>query len=116
MSIEDVRKIDAVGVSKRDRTVLLFMLSDHLDWEDETAHLFLLQDKLNAYLDYIEAEEYSNLYPDSEFQSYVIMIGFLHPITENCKKFLRIVNDQAKEYNITITYDIGWGNRGKEAF
>ena len=48
MSILENSSIDGMGIDEDGQT-LVFMISDHLDWENEGEHLLLLQDKLNAY-------------------------------------------------------------------
>ena len=57
MSILENSSIDGMGIDEDGQT-LVFMISDHLDWENEGEHLLLLQDKLNAYLGYIEAKDF----------------------------------------------------------
>ena len=66
MSILENSSIDGMGIDEDGQT-LVFMISDHLDWENEGEHLLLLQDKLNAYLGYIEAKEFQEVYPQYEF-------------------------------------------------
>jgi hypothetical protein len=61
MTIEQTDKIDFVSVS--DAGELTLSISDHLDWEDSGRHLVLLQDKLNAYLRFIESGELGEKFP-----------------------------------------------------
>ena len=57
MSIDQADTIDFVTIEKASGDVLL-TISDHLDWDQaEGAHLVLLQNKLNAYLRFIETEK-----------------------------------------------------------
>jgi hypothetical protein len=101
MSVIETDKIDAMGISK-DGKDLLLMLADHLDWKDEAEHLSILQYKINSYLGFIEASQYLETYPEVEFEHFVIDIHFKFDITANCIKFLEVINKQLKEYNIKV--------------
>ncbi|MEK4715663.1 MULTISPECIES: DUF6572 domain-containing protein [Sporosarcina] len=101
MSIIETDKIDATGISK-DGNGLMLMLADHLDWDDELGHLALLQDKINAYLGFIESNQYSDIYPNIAFEYYVINVRFKYEATENCLKFFEGINTQLREYNIHL--------------
>ncbi len=57
MSIDQTDKIDLIGDSKDSEKVIIG-ISDHLNWEEETFHLNLLQAKINAYLGYLENQLY----------------------------------------------------------
>ena len=101
MSILETNKIDAMGISK-DGEGLILMLADHLDWKNESEHLTLLQDKINAYIGFIESNQYSDNYPDRVFEYYVIDVRFKYKATENCLKFFEVINTQLREYNIQL--------------
>lgn len=98
MSVLESDKIDGVAVSVEDK-VLNLLITDHLDFKDEYKHLLTLQEKINAYLGFIEAEQYREIYPDSEIESFIIEIHFKHKITDNCRKFIKTVNNQIGEIN-----------------
>jgi len=51
MSIEQTGVVDAIGFDKRTGEVVLAAF-DHLDWNDESRHLALLEDKLATYLEF----------------------------------------------------------------
>lgn len=98
MSVLESNKIDGVAVSGEDK-VLNLLITDHLDFKDEYKHLLTLQEKINAYLGFIEAEQYREIYPDSDIESFIIEIHFKHKITDNCRKFIKTVNNQIGEIN-----------------
>lgn len=101
MSILETDRIDAMGISN-DEESLRLMLSDHLDWENEAEHLYLLQDKINAYLSFIESNQYAQTYPDKSFKYYIINVMLKHEASENCLKFVQVINKQLREYNIQV--------------
>ncbi len=100
MSVTDLDKVDAMGISP-DGKELCMLITDHLDWEDEYVHLSILQDKINAYLAYLENEDWKKQYPGA-YQCICFQINFLYEITENCQKFLQSVQDQIGQYGIRI--------------
>ena len=104
MSVTDLDKVDAIGISP-DGKELCMMITDHLDWEDEPTHLMVLQDKINAYLAYLEDGEWKKEF-QGDFDNIRIEIAFVYDITENCQKFLQAVQDQLGQYGIRIQVDI----------
>ena len=62
MTVEQIHTVDFVGIDLTGRAVLT--ISDHLSWDDIESHHFTLQEKLNAYLRYIESGEMTEKRPD----------------------------------------------------
>ena len=87
MSIEESNVVDFVGVEKATGNVVL-TISDHLDWSDTGKHIALLEDKLNAYLRFIESGEIHKEYPRSEGRQVIISIVGKYPVPVQCQKFL----------------------------
>ena len=104
MSVVDTEKIDSMGIKLGDSTCLCLLISDHVDWDDEYFHLLLLQEKINAYLDFITEEQYHDQFPNNKFQSFEIVIYFTEEIPENCFKFLLAVESKLKSMNLCITF------------
>ena len=62
MSVDDESVVDAIGIDGSGTVVLT--ISDHLPWDKE--HLYLLQQKINSYLAFIESGEIYESYPESK--------------------------------------------------
>lgn len=105
MSVIEVDKIDAMGISK-DGKGLILMLADHLDWIDEVNHLLMLQNKINSYLEYIESNQFLDIYPDVNFKYYVIEVHFKFQITNNCIKYIDVINKQLEIYKIKVVENV----------
>ena len=71
MSIEKTETIDFIGIDK-ERGEVSLTISDHLEWDDN--HLFILQEKLNYYIAFIESGELFEVYPDSKNRNISIVI------------------------------------------
>lgn len=100
MSIDQTTVIDAVAID-RERNVLFLLLTDPLPWKDrpdcrEYDYLMLLQEKINAYLSYLETTQYQRQYPDQTFDLTVIEIRFQYDITDNFQKFLNTIRHQVE--------------------
>ncbi|EUJ44900.1 MULTISPECIES: DUF6572 domain-containing protein [Listeria] len=105
MSVSEKDKIDGMGKSLEENA-LLFLITDHLEWEDEYGHLITLQDKINAYIGFIESEQYKAEYEEHLFDKYIIEIHFKHGVTDKCMSFLNTVSEQVKVLNIEIKLEL----------
>lgn len=106
MAIDNTNVIDGIAIDKN-REALCLLLADHLAWNgnktlSEYDHLILLQEKINAYIRYLETKQYEELYPEEEIAISIIEIHFKYDITENCEKFLNTVQNQIGQYGIKI--------------
>lgn len=106
MAIDDVNVIDGVGFDK-ERKALCLLLCDHLNWRgndtlSEYDHLMFLQEKINAYIAYLEKKQYAEQFSQEDIIMAVIEIHFKYAITNNCEKFLNTVQDQIGQYGIKV--------------
>ncbi len=88
MSVESTNIIDLVGIDRTTGQCVL-TVSDHLQWSRE--HFGALQEKLNAYLRYIESGEVYASYPESKAREFVIELALLHRPNEMASAFLERV-------------------------
>ncbi len=87
MTIEQTEVVDIVHIDKESEEVFL-TISDHLEWtEPAKDHLLLLQDKLNAYLRFVESGELYQEYPNAHGKRVVISVVGKYPLSESAEKF-----------------------------
>jgi hypothetical protein len=87
MSVDQTDTIDFASVDKASGDLWL-TISDHLPWdENEGNHLLLLQNKLNAYLRFIESGEVLKKMPAAEGRSIVINLVGKFPLSQNAETF-----------------------------
>ncbi len=72
MSIDQTSVVDFVSTNKENEVVLT--VSDHLEWDEKNEHLHLLQEKINAYLRFIESGEIYEEYPDAKGKKIIISV------------------------------------------
>lgn len=93
MSAFDKDKMADLAISK-DGMSLMILLSDYLDFRNEEKHRLVLQDKINAYISFIENQQYQEIYPDKVLKNIIIEIHLKYRLTENYRKFITVVNNQ----------------------
>lgn len=64
MSVEQIDKIDFISTTPEGKVELT--ISDHLEWNAEKNHLLILQNKINAYLDFVKSGQILENYPSAE--------------------------------------------------
>lgn len=73
MSILNTEEVDFIGVDKVTGFVTLGIY-DSLDWEEDKEHLYILQEKINSYLAFIESGEIKTVYKNTEGREIEIKI------------------------------------------
>lgn len=87
MSIEQKKIIDIISTDKNTGKVYL-TITDHLSWDNpKDDHLFVLQDKINDYLAFIEGGELLQAYPKAKDRKVVIQIVGKYPLSEEARHF-----------------------------
>ena len=71
MAIDNTEVIDATAY---EGDKLILQLYDHLEFDDEIIkdHMFMLQEKLNSYIWFIDSKQYEETYPDANLSVYEI--------------------------------------------
>jgi hypothetical protein len=87
VSIDDPTKIDGAGIDKDGRYVVL-MISDQLEWSEEGEHLLMLQEKLNAYDEFIASGALIRKMPKARGLPAIIRIYGKFPLSRQAEKFL----------------------------
>jgi len=90
MSVENLKVIDFI--SEKENEIVL-TISDHLEWDDDNEHIFMLQEKINAYLMAIETGQIFNIYPSSKDKEIVVSVALKFAPNELGITFLSEVND-----------------------
>lgn len=105
MSIDNSEVVDAVAYENEK---LILQLYDHLEFTEdfEKNHMFMLQDKLNVYIWYVDSKQYKDTYEDKDFSSFEIQIKFKYQPSDFCIQYLHHVNEKLESLNITVIYDI----------
>jgi hypothetical protein len=85
MTVEQIQAVDFIGVDASGRAVLT--ISDYLLWDDIKSHLFTLQEKLNAYLRFIESGEMIEKRPELAGRAILISVVLKFPIPNEADWF-----------------------------
>lgn len=106
MSILESNKIDLVARKPESRVVKL-IIADHLTWDDLQTHSQLLQDKINAYLEFVVSGEIKQLkeptMPESPEVRIVLATKYSPPAL--AREFLSKVEEFLLGYGILFQVD-----------
>lgn len=105
MAIDNAEVIDATAYEGKK---LILQLYDHLEFDDEIIkeHMFMLQDKLNTYIWFVDSKQYEETYPDASLSVFEIQIMFKYQPSDFCIKFLNHVNDRLSSTNISVVCEV----------
>jgi hypothetical protein len=101
MSIVQTKTVDFISTNKDGRVTLT--VSDHLEWGDKE-HFFLLQEKLNSYLRFIESGEIYKKYPKAFGKDLAISIRCKFEPNTSALKFLDSVKTVIEKAGVRFEY------------
>jgi hypothetical protein len=104
MTIAEFDKVDAIGIDpETGHSVML--LSDHLEWgSDDIFHMYLLQEKINAYLAMIGSGEFLAKYPKGIGRRVTILIWAKYEMNDAGRRFFDQVHDHLRKDGITLKF------------
>lgn len=103
MSIEQTNSVDAIGIDN-DNGFIVLTISDHLEWNEE--HHYLLQEKINSYLSFIESGELVVNYPSAEGKKVLIKIVCMFEPSESSLVFLGKINNALKQDGLMFCLEV----------
>jgi hypothetical protein len=86
MAVDEANVIDLASVNTTGEMVLT--ISDHLDWTNVIEHQTVLQNKLNAYLAFVESGEIFDRFPDAKGRQIVFNVVFKFKPDKESGQFL----------------------------
>jgi hypothetical protein len=104
MSIDQLDKIDIISTSDAGDVVL--HIADHLEWDKEQEHILLLQDKINAYLQFIDDGQIFEHYPTATKTNIVIEVVFKYDPPKSIFIYLNRFKEMVSDFGIPLTWRI----------
>jgi hypothetical protein len=106
MSIEQENVIDFVAIDRASGDLHL-TITDHLPWDhNEGNHLVLLQNKLNAYLRFIESGEAFEKMPAAKGRSIVIKLVGKFSLSEQASRFFELARCRIEEAGFRLQFTL----------
>ena len=105
MALEDASVIDAAGIEKETGFIIL-TIADAWDWTDEQSHLKALQEKINAYLQFVESGEILDTFPEAAFKQIIIDFYFKLPLPSIGEDFLRHASSACEKFGVKVRHSI----------
>jgi hypothetical protein len=104
MSIEDTQVIDIIS-SAADGGSVTLTATDHLEWGNRE-HLMMIQDKLNAYLAFMESGEIFDTYPKAKGKELKLEVVCKYEPDEEGKKFLTLCGEVISNAGFSFRYRV----------
>ena len=110
MTIEDRDTVDIIA-SRPDSSVVKLIVSDHLDWRDVHAHQLAIQEKVNAYVAFLESGQLHRVQEPRipEDPELCIVVAMLHRPPAEVERFLEEVRVFLSELSIRFEVDHALG-------
>jgi|JI10StandDraft_1071094.scaffolds.fasta_scaffold104225_6 hypothetical protein len=103
MAISDVEAVDAVGIEPETGNAML-VITDDLDWSDPVAHLNALQQKVTAYLGFIQSGQLEQSVPEAAGRKPKIGVIQQFEPPENILSVLAGLGEQLATMNIEFGF------------
>lgn len=103
MPLDQPKTVDAIGIEK-DSGMAVLTIVDSWDWVDEKRHLLALQEKLNAYFDFIESGEIFQSYAKAAGRKIIIDVIGRFPVPEIGLGFLEKANEACADLGIKVRH------------
>lgn len=105
MTVEITGVIDIITVDSSTDDVVL-VISDHLPFEGNDEHLFVLQEKINTYLSFVESGEMLESFPTAKGRPIVITVICKFAPSHLAKKFFEKVEAIVREAGFSFSYQV----------
>ena len=107
MTVEDIDTVDFTAVDKASGEVFLVIV-DHLDWDEKTEldHAWKLQEKLNAYLRFLESGEVYDSLPAARGKEIDIRVVGKYPLNEMGKAFFQQAEKIIKGAGFRLKFEL----------
>ena len=104
MTIEQTDVIDFISKDESENIVLT--ISDHLEWDVDNEHLYLLQEKLNSYLRFLESGEVYESYEGSKGKNFIIKVSCKYLPNKTSEDFLKKAEKAINEAGFSFTWRV----------
>ena len=106
------KNIDGLSVDNNGEFLRLRFI-DPFQWKEmgnplmEDDHLKILEHKIGEYIEFIEKEEYKQIYPDSNFSLFIIEMHFEYNYSVNCARYLEMMQMKLREMGVVFERHFG---------
>ena len=108
MTIEETEKVDIVALPE-DRQEVILLVADHLPWPgDERGkleHVWMLQEKLNTYIQYVESGDLFLEFPNARDRRVVIVVGHKYQIPQDMEQLIKKMGALLADAGIDLRFE-----------
>lgn len=111
MSVAEAGVIDMWGIPDWDMSKIELVISDHLGWEpeEEMEHLLMLQEKINAYISFIESGEINTAIPSAAGKTPIIRVVGKYALSKQAEAFIDRVTEVLSDADIEFEFVLRQG-------
>ena len=103
MTIAQADQVDGIGIDSHSHELVL-IISDHLTWENEAAHVAALETKIGAYLGFLNDRQHLQSVPSATGLPIRIKVLHQYEPTSVGQMILQTVENQLATRNIRFSY------------
>jgi hypothetical protein len=105
MSVDQTDKIDFLWKDDQ-RGCVMLTITDHFEWEeDDEVHLEMLQEKLNAYMHFVESGELLKARPAYKGLPVVIHVRAKYQLSDEAAKFYKLAKKSVAKAGASLEFD-----------
>ncbi len=103
MTIGNPNSVDALGIDP-DSGHALLVITDDQDWHDPVAHINLLQQKIGAYLGFLNTGQFENALPESVGRTRRIAVIQQFEPPADMIPVLDLIETQLEAFDVQFSY------------
>jgi hypothetical protein len=108
MAIDQTNVVDFIGIDPNGDEALL-VISDHLEWDmskkEDREHMYLLQEKINSYLRFVESGQIVTSYPQSKDKRIVIRVVAKYDMNSGGQRFFKKIQQALSASGYELTFE-----------
>jgi hypothetical protein len=108
MAIDQTNVVDFIGIDPEGDEAQL-IITDHLGWnegeEQDLKHMYLLQEKVNSYIGFIESGEIFTTYPKARGKKIIVRVVAKHEMNDGGKDFFKKIEGALLASGHLITFE-----------
>jgi hypothetical protein len=113
MSIGQTKVVDFVYIDPVTNDLVL-VISDHLQWtgngvpwtDEDKEHLYLLQEKIYGYLDFVETGQIYKTFPQGKGKPIIIAVHCKYPISSEAQEFYFKFSSVVEDAGLKLRYGL----------
>jgi hypothetical protein len=105
MAVDEFESVDLIHTVEETGEVVL-TICDHLKWDRNNEHLFILQKKLNLYLDFIQTGQLTDQFPQYKGRPLRIDVACMYEPSKDGERLLQLCRQTMESAGWGLTWGV----------